>query len=179
MNAPMHWFLRHFPTQTQGICFGQLDVPGPFTSEDLKRLCAQIDPAIRALFCSPAQRCHSLAVALADQLGLPLQVHEELREINFGQWEGKSWSDIPRSSIDQWATEIWTFKAPGGESPREVCKRVQDFRTQILDPLDHSCLIVSHAGVRRVWNLDPLSTDAPHELLLKPIPHGELIPCKD
>ncbi|WP_406621519.1 histidine phosphatase family protein [Psychrobacter arcticus] len=36
------------------------------------------------------------------QRGFRYKVAPELAEINFGEWEGKSWQQIEKQQIDQW-----------------------------------------------------------------------------
>lgn len=63
--SPNCIFLRHFPTDTAGMCFGQLDVDAPFEQEDLEQIEKEMPHAIDHIWSSPAYRCLSLARALA------------------------------------------------------------------------------------------------------------------
>ena len=76
--------------------------------------------AARILFlhASPLAR----ARLLAEKLGTP-RLDNRLKEIHFGDWEGRSFDDIG-SAIDDWAADPLGFRAPGGESPREMAVRV-------------------------------------------------------
>ena len=48
---------------------------------------------------SPLVRCHKFADHLAQQTGKPLEVQRGLREIDFGEWEGKTSQEIEQTRI--------------------------------------------------------------------------------
>ncbi len=73
-----------------------------------------------------------------------------LLEIDFGDWEGRAWSDLPRAQLDLWAADVAGYRMPGGESFADVVARVGEALTDLREP--H--LIVSHGGViRAAWHL--------------------------
>jgi alpha-ribazole phosphatase len=53
-----------------------------------------------------------------DALAAPREpgVIAELHEMHFGSWEGTPWKSVPRLELDAWASEVWTYRAGGGES---------------------------------------------------------------
>jgi probable phosphoglycerate mutase len=74
------------------------------------------------------------------------RVDRRLREMDFGDLEGTSWSDMDpviRSAIDRFDG----FVAPRGESAAQMRSRVVEFLDE-LDPGFH--LIVTHGGVIRM-----------------------------
>lgn len=85
---------------------------------------------------------------------MPVTTYAELREINFGEWEGHTYNEI----IEQWPGEIEAFyesdgtmRARGGESFAEVEERAM---TKIRDILANhgdgdTVLVVSHGATIR------------------------------
>ena len=73
---------------------------------------------------------------------------EDLREINFGDWEGKPWDEIPRIEVDQWANNVCDFSPSNGESLRELNYRVLRFLKDIeaKDKERESVVVFTHAG---------------------------------
>lgn len=50
--------------------------------------------AIIEIVCSPLRRCRETAEIIASQLGLRVVVDENLREVDFGQWEGMTYAEV-------------------------------------------------------------------------------------
>ncbi len=73
---------------------------------------------------------------------------EDLRELNFGRWEGKTWEEIkkqnPRAE-KEFDADIRNFHPPGGESILSMKKRVLDFWENIKGKKKDT-LLVSHTG---------------------------------
>ena len=118
------YLVRHTaPDIDKGICYGQADigVKETFLAEAViikKHLPEKVD----AIYCSPLKRCKVLADHLfKDQ---PIQLKDELKEINCGKWELKLWDEIPRYEIDPWMDDHVNMRIPGGESYMEVFERV-------------------------------------------------------
>jgi broad specificity phosphatase PhoE len=79
-----------------------------------------------ALFCSPLERAMSTARPIAMATGLPIVQLDDLREMNFGQWEGQSFRDIRANDAE--AARRWMDDpdeaCPGGESHNDVRARM-------------------------------------------------------
>ncbi len=76
---------------------------------------------------SPMERAQETAQPLAEQLGLEIQIHAGVGEIQFGEWTGRTIKELADSPI--W-TNIQRFpsgtRIPGGETLREMQNRVVD-----------------------------------------------------
>lgn len=73
---------------------------------------------------------------------------DRLREITFGQWEGKTFDEL--QALDQQAVtereaDKWGFVPPGGESYQMLSQRMRPW----LESLDRPTVAVSHGGVSR------------------------------
>lgn len=73
---------------------------------------------------------------------------DRLREITFGQWEGKTFDDLqaldPQAVTEREANK-WGFVPPGGESYQMLSQRMAPW----LESLDKPTVAVSHGGVSR------------------------------
>jgi probable phosphoglycerate mutase len=84
--------------------------------------------------------------------GLPeqaFQTDERLKEIGFGGWEGKTWSEIRQTEAARAKArqaDRWGFVPPGGESYAMVAERVGAW----LSGLTGDACLVAHGGIARV-----------------------------
>ncbi|WP_428376839.1 histidine phosphatase family protein [Lichenicoccus sp.] len=144
-----------------GLCYGRLDPelrPGWQAEIDALTL-----PVLRdaLLWTSPSRRCAAPARRLAARLGLQVRVDERLQELDFGDWEGLSWDQVPRAALDLWAGDLLAFAPPGGETGAALVERVGRFHGMLRADA-RSAIVVSHGGPLRV--LSPLLRDVPVDL---------------
>lgn len=162
--------LRHGKVASTGLCYGQSDpelAEHPITlAARLKALAKDANP----VFSSPAPRCLDLAQALANPQ--KVTIVSALQELNFGEWEGKAWDDVERNLIDQWAKTPLDFAPPGGESGRELFRRVERWWHETQPP--KTSLIVAHAGSIRALLAIIEGTTFDHTWQ-RPIPYAQPI----
>jgi len=113
-------------------------------------------------FSSDLQRCIFTAKILFPNCNPCLL--DDLREMNFGKWEGKTYDDLSENQrYLQWVTDPVNHYPPEGESFPEFTKRVQAGWNKIIDQIlsQHlqTCAVVTHGGVIRYL----LSKYAPEE----------------
>jgi len=79
---------------------------------------------IKALYSSPLERAMETAQPLAERLGMDIQIKPGLIEVDYGEWEGKTFQQLKRLKL--WKT-VQTNPAevrfPGGESLQEAQQR--------------------------------------------------------
>ena len=159
MNNRLELYLiRHTePLIEKGTCYGQLDC---LVTDEYEQSLAKIngyfsDKEISAIYSSPLIRCAKLATDLADSQQLAKVTYiEELKEIHFGDWEGKKWADIPRIKIDEWNNNRLTFQFPNGESPIKFHERILQCLSELVSHSESikasgKIIIIAHAGVIR------------------------------
>lgn len=80
-----------------------------------------------AIFSSPLGRAYATAERIADATGLPIAKLDDLREMHYGQWEGRSFLDVRREYADAYHAWIADGEAacPDGESHAEVRRRLE------------------------------------------------------
>ena len=109
---------------------------------------------------SPRERCRWLAQRVAAVTGAQVVVDDRLAELDFGSWEGRLWSEVPRAEIDAWSQEFLDFRPGGAESTRELLTRVsQALRAERRENAD--AVWITHAGVIRALHLLLAGVDRP------------------
>jgi probable phosphoglycerate mutase len=80
-----------------------------------------------ALYSSPLGRAMSTAAAIAETTGLPIVRLEDLREMSYGGWEGRSFLEVRRddeATYQQWMADP-EVSCPNGESHADVRRRLE------------------------------------------------------
>jgi broad specificity phosphatase PhoE len=80
-----------------------------------------------ALYSSPLGRALATAEAIASATGLPITQLPDLREMNYGGWEGRSFLDVRRDDEPLYQRWIADEEAtcPSGESHADVRRRLE------------------------------------------------------
>ncbi|MET7465706.1 bifunctional RNase H/acid phosphatase [Nonomuraea sp. NPDC005501] len=117
---------------------------------------------------SPLARARRTAQAVAERTGLPVEVDDDLRETDFGAWEGHTFTEVQRrwpEELTRWLADPGTAP-PGGESFTQVAERVQRASDRLLERYEgRTVLVVSH--VTPIKTLLRLALMAPPEALYR------------
>lgn len=146
--------LRHGLTEgnLKGQYIGSTDLSlCPEGIAELQRLNAQFDyPGAGAFITSPMKRCtESMKILYPDA---PLLEIEELRECDFGEFEGKTAQELQNSeAFKEWMAADADYAPYGGESGNHFSSRVCSVFEQIVDGLmktgTESSVIMTHGGI--------------------------------
>jgi len=103
---------------------------------------------------SPLSRCRRFAEHCASEMGLPLRVVAAMREIDFGDWEGRLleevWRETPEQ-VDRFYRDPSEVTPPGGEPVVAALERiVASWRELMEECAGEHLLLVSHGGVIRL-----------------------------
>jgi broad specificity phosphatase PhoE len=146
--------LRHAPILAGhlGQLIGASDVPLDPAGQRQAAILADrvLQWAPQACYCSPMQRCRQTAAAIAPEL--PLVIDPNLREIDFGHWEKRTFQEAAAadpSLVDRWARFDTDFAFPGGESVGDFLSRVQAAANRLVETREETILAVTHGGVIR------------------------------
>jgi alpha-ribazole phosphatase len=142
------YLIRHTtPKIEKGICYGQtdLDITETFSAE-VANILPYLPNDIQIVYSSPLQRCRKLAEALFPQQ--QIQLHNDLMELNCGDWEMLPWNDIPKEEIQPWMDDFINITVPNGESYTTLHRRVVN-RFQWINQQAKPAAIVAHGGVLR------------------------------
>ncbi|MEU6483893.1 bifunctional RNase H/acid phosphatase [Streptomyces sp. NPDC046887] len=123
---------------------------------------------VQEIVTSPLLRCRQTAAAIAERLGLDVQVEQGLREADFGAWEGLSFAEVKErypDDLDAWLSS--PKAAPtGGESFAAVTRRVAAARDRLVERhAGRTVLAVTH--VTPIKTLVRLALGAPPESLFR------------
>lgn len=169
--------LRHGETELGGGFRGSLDDALTATGwAQMRGALAEAGPW-ELIVSSPLQRCAAFARELAEGQGVPLHLEAGLRELHFGDWEGRSAAALMETDAEAlgafWA-DPYGFTPPQGEP-------VEDFAARVLAAVEglhrrfagRRLLLVTHAGVMRL--LLARARGLPREQLLQvEVGHGAL-----
>lgn len=173
MSSARLWVARHAPALATDTCYGRTDVATRIPADRAAAVLVDSFPGDEPptlVWTSPMSRCLDVASRLAARFGAALRVDPSLHELDFGAWEGRSWSAIARADRDhyeRWLREWQHFAPPGGELPAGIEARVRAWHDALED---QSHALIAHAGViralrvvseRRSW-LDAMQVPAPH-----------------
>lgn len=146
--------VRHGQTQANQIrvWHGSTDQPltalGRAQAQQVAEFLAQTQ-TVAALYTSPLQRARGTAAAIGAALNLTPQVEPDLAEYNLGSWEGQTFEAL-RDELRLWerTTKDPDFAPPGGESPRQVVRRIVSALQRIAAAHPgRRAVVVSHGGV--------------------------------
>ena len=147
-------FIRHGMTEgnRQGLFVGRTDLP--VSEEGFDQLALLRDtyvyPRVEAVYSSPLSRCRQTAEFLyPDHL---LTVVEDLQEMDFGEFEGKSMEELSdREDFGRWLADSMHSAPPGGENGMQFAERLLHAVTQIFAHMMQEGLtnvaVVTHGGV--------------------------------
>ncbi|MDO8282510.1 MAG: alpha-ribazole phosphatase [Thermodesulfovibrionia bacterium] len=146
---------------------GHIDVPLSANGiEQIKRLAGYLNNSpipllskrgqkkINAVYCSDLSRAVKSAEIIADPYGLKPIIMPELRERNFGLWEGMSFDEIREKwpdAFNAWAANPFEFSPMNGESTIELRDRALKVFSEIIEKHQgENIAIVAHGGINRV-----------------------------
>lgn len=132
---------------------GQWDSP---LTEDGKTLAMTWGHALKPvswnrMLCSDLPRARKTAELINRTLDIPVMPDSRLRELDWGQWTGKTLEQLKMESSDLWKAmrrSEWEFCPPGGESYQNVWKRGQAALAEASGrwPGD-TILVITHEGM--------------------------------
>ncbi len=153
----------------RGRYIGRTDVP---LSEDGERQAAALAGELSRmngahLLCSPllrARQTAELALGAVDAC----DIDPDLREIDFGSWEGRRFAEIAAAdpdAVDRWAALDGDFSFPGGESLSDFGKRIGAVAGRIAADPAGTVVAFTHGGVIRYLICRFLGLEVRHYLL--------------
>ncbi len=145
---------------TQGRYAGRLDSPlSPNGRQEVLRLRSRLRRYhVDHVYSSDLRRCRETVELLA--IGSPISFTPQLREINFGRWEGRTSEECARkypSQYRRWLKDPTQLSPPGGESLQKLAHRIRRFVSRIaVRHRDGTVAVVTHGGAIRTLLVDDL-----------------------
>lgn len=126
---------------------------------------------INAIYSSDLKRALETAIILAAPHNLPVQTLQELREINFGVWEGLTFEEIRakyQELADRWHKLPATVRIPGGETFEEVKERAYRIILKLAQKHNPGTIVVvTHGGTIRAIICALLGIDLNHAFRIR------------
>ena len=157
---PKIYLLRHGETvwNTEQRIQGQLDSPltpkGRMqAAQNGERLRDLLGETHFKVISSPLGRALSTAEIIASKIGLTpaeIRLEDRLREISFGNWEGKTWTEVKETDAQAYNSRLedrWTVRSPGGENYQDVAERLQSWSTGLNN---ETLVVISHGCAGRI-----------------------------
>ena len=102
---------------------------------------------------SPLRRCRDFAEEVAKKYNLPIRVVQDLKEVGFGSWEGKTPEEIQslyQDAYQAFYNDPVKNRPEGAEPLEDFFNRVNDaYLTVVAQYPGEHILLVTHAGVIR------------------------------
>lgn len=104
---------------------------------------------VQAVFASPEKRAIQTADIVCQALGLQTTIVADLRERNWGDWNGEPWSKIELKLKPKTLADRYTFVPPHGESWEQMEQRLMRALEGIVYKASGNIMIVTHGGALR------------------------------
>ncbi|MFF4904042.1 bifunctional RNase H/acid phosphatase [Streptomyces sp. NPDC001260] len=103
---------------------------------------------VQAIVASPLARTRETAAIVARHLGLEVSVEDEIRETDFGAWEGLTFGEVRErypDDLDRWLADPTVEPSGGGESFAATATRIAAARDKLVAAYaGRTVLLVSH-----------------------------------
>lgn len=153
-NYVLH-FIRHGQTDSnlRGEYFGRR-TNSEVSVEGIRELIELREdyeyPPVELIYSSPLQRCLQTADILYPDRRIMLV--DELAEMDFGEYEGKTFDELKdRPDFQQWLANSNMQSPPAGENGKEFLQRIQAAVVAILDHMMQNeifeAAVLTHGGV--------------------------------
>lgn len=132
-----------------GVCYGFTDVPvNPSFEAEATIVKHQLKKyTFDKVYSSPLTRC----TLLANYCGFSNpELDPRIKELNFGDWEMKSWMEIDKVDAQKWFANWLNFPTKNGESYAMMQKRVYSFLDELKSTKHKDICLFTHGGVIRL-----------------------------
>ncbi len=179
--------IRHGSTDPLGrVLYGRM--PGVHLNAEGRRQAETVAQALKQRYTlsevvsSPMERTRETAQFIADAQGLNITTEEEINEVDFGPWTGKSFEELrDREDWKRFNESRSTAWPPGGESMMDVQARASRTLAKITTRYQHqenvTVAAISHGDVVRALLLLMLGMplDHIHRLDIAPASVSEMM----
>jgi alpha-ribazole phosphatase len=155
-NHCLLYLVRHGDSRQDQVkrYIGRTDLPlnavGRSQARALQKNLAEV--SFKRIYSSDLRRCMETARIIAAPQGKSIRSLPAMREIDLGEWDGKSMASIRRRFPEEFqrrGLDLTGFQPPGGESFRDLQNRVVPAFQEIIGQSEGTLLLVAHAGVNR------------------------------
>lgn len=150
------FLIRHGQTKWRKIGFlsyTDLDLTRKGISQAKKVASKLKKEKVGKIYSSPLKRCKQTAQIVGKSLGLKVCVAPQLREVNFGIFEGLSLKEAEKKYPELFRVrqkDKWNFRIPSGESYKNAAERVLKFLKKLLDKRSDNIVLVTHVTIIKI-----------------------------
>ncbi|WP_457625523.1 histidine phosphatase family protein [Persephonella sp.] len=105
--------------------------------------------SVEKIISSDLRRAYTTATIIGDILDLPVEKDSRIREMSFGEWEGRSYEHIFQTdyrTFNNWLKNPVACPLPSQEDIEEFRKRISSFYEDLLKMEEKNILVVGHGG---------------------------------
>ena len=141
---------------------GQVNVSlTPLGRQQSDRVCCCLaNIPLHAVYSSDLDRSRYCAELIAAAHDLTATAYASLRELNIGDWEGRTWAELQQAYPEDWQArlrDLVNFQVPGGESLQDAADRIRPTIQGIIEQHAGGDLaLVAHGGTNRIILLDAI-----------------------
>ena len=137
-------------TNVRKVFTGQLDASLTDAGyEQAQRMAQYLDKyRVEKIHASPLERAADTAKAIVQRQNCPIEMCENLKEINSGLWQGLTFAEIAEKFPENyqiWKNNIGFATPDGGETCKQLCDRVTGFLETVLKQPEGTICLVCHA----------------------------------
>jgi probable phosphoglycerate mutase len=137
------YLVRHGRTEANagGRLQGRIDLPIDEVGRAQAAAITSVVTSVDRVISSPSLRAQQTAAVF----GMEMELDERWLEMDYGEFDGLPLGDVPRDQWQKWISDP-DFRPPGGESLREMGKRVHEACDDLVEAArHHDIVVVSHA----------------------------------
>lgn len=142
----------HHDNRYAGRTDVELTETGKREAQALARRAREEDPTL--VVCSPLCRALDTASVAAEACGVELQIEGRLREIDFGEWEGRTLDEVRDTSpaaVEQFEQKPGQRPFPRGEPLSVAAERALEVLNELHEKFeDQTVLVVAHNTLIRL-----------------------------
>ena len=104
---------------------------------------------IQKIFSSDLRRAYQTATVIGDVLDLEVEVDKRIREMHFGEWEGRTYEHIYANNYEDfqnWLKSPVACPLPSQEDINDFTNRLNSFLNYILSLEEQNIAVVGHGG---------------------------------
>ncbi|UJF21606.1 histidine phosphatase family protein [Shewanella sp. OMA3-2] len=171
-------FLRHGHCQGGDILRGKTDVALSEQGQiQMQQALDSLALCPAAVYSSPLKRCAVFSDLIAKQHRLPITLLDSLQEIDFGQWDGKTWQALYQQhqpQLDAYWSNPWQpdNTPPDGEHLVEFSARVKQSLLQIISQMLNS---IEDNAQDELFANETLTSGSANQALI--VTHGGVMRC--
>ncbi|WPC39925.1 histidine phosphatase family protein [Clostridium sp. JS66] len=141
------WNLKE---KIQGSCDTELNDTGIKQAEELSNKLLEGKYKFSKIYSSPQRRAIRTAKILSQATNVDYIPIKGLEEINFGEWEGLTWTEVKErypEEYEKWFMERRYTKPPKAESYQDMLDRVLTEIHKIINKNCDNVVIVTHSAI--------------------------------